>query len=135
MFESLLSKAKIITVILLVMIFVYLFSDYNLCYLKGVIGIPCPGCGITRALLSATKLHFAEAFYWHPLWLLFAVTPMIFLLKGVNKRFYSSNKFWLIIFFIFMITYAIRMTLMFPDTPPMDFNQNSIMIRAIRLII
>ena len=33
-------------------------------------GIPCPGCGMTRALISAAKLDFNAAFYYHPLFFL-----------------------------------------------------------------
>jgi hypothetical protein len=33
-----------------------------------VLGIPCPGCGLTRALCLATHGHFGEALAFHPLW-------------------------------------------------------------------
>jgi hypothetical protein len=32
------------------------------------LGLPCPGCGITRALGHATHGHFREAFEFHALW-------------------------------------------------------------------
>ena len=38
-------------------------------------GVPCPGCGMTRALLHAARLDFIGAFYYHPLW--FAVPPAL----------------------------------------------------------
>jgi hypothetical protein len=31
-------------------------------------GVPCPGCGLTRALACATHGHWAEAYAFHPLW-------------------------------------------------------------------
>lgn len=34
---------------------------YRLC------GIPCPGCGLSRAHLAAFRLDFAQALYFHPL--------------------------------------------------------------------
>ena len=43
------------------------------CPIKHIFGISCAGCGMTRALLSALRLDFASAFYYHPLW--FAVIP------------------------------------------------------------
>ena len=44
------------------------------CPIKFLTGISCPGCGMTRAWLSALHLHFAEAFAYHPLfWLVPAV--------------------------------------------------------------
>ena len=39
-----------------------------LCPMALVLGMPCPGCGITRAFCYATHGHFHEAFGFHPLW-------------------------------------------------------------------
>jgi hypothetical protein len=38
------------------------------CLLRDLLGICCPGCGLTRACVSALKGDFAKAFYYHPLW-------------------------------------------------------------------
>lgn len=38
-----------------------------------VLGMPCPGCGLTRAFCLATHGHFVEAYSFHPLY------PLIFL--------------------------------------------------------
>lgn len=45
----------------------YLFGG-GLCLLRLTTGIPCPGCGMTRALLSALRGDFAAALAFHPLW-------------------------------------------------------------------
>ena len=37
------------------------------CPAKLFLGIPCPGCGLTRAYFSALRLDFAAAFRYHPL--------------------------------------------------------------------
>jgi len=39
-----------------------------LCPLALIIGMPCPGCGITRAFCFASHGRFHEAFQFHPLW-------------------------------------------------------------------
>jgi hypothetical protein len=39
-----------------------------LCPMALILGLPCPGCGITRAFCFASHGHFAEAFRFHPLW-------------------------------------------------------------------
>jgi hypothetical protein len=39
-----------------------------LCPLALLLGLPCPGCGLTRALCYATHGRFGEAFGFHPLW-------------------------------------------------------------------
>lgn len=36
------------------------------CPFAYLLGIPCPGCGMTRALFSVLLLRFERAFYYHP---------------------------------------------------------------------
>ena len=52
----------------------------TLCPTAGVLGIPCPGCGLGRATLAALMGHFAEAMSYHPLF--FVVSPIYLLLLG-----------------------------------------------------
>lgn len=40
------------------------------CPFRRILGIPCPFCGMTRAVLSALRLDFAAAFHYHPLFFL-----------------------------------------------------------------
>ncbi|MCR5775616.1 MAG: DUF2752 domain-containing protein [Lachnospiraceae bacterium] len=51
------------------------------CPLDFVLGIPCPMCGITRALASVLKGDFAGAFYYHPLWPVFLVAVGVYFLS------------------------------------------------------
>lgn len=60
------------------------------CPIKFLTGISCPGCGMTRATVSALTLRFDMAFYFHPLWpfLIPAVCLMVILkLKNRNVAF------------------------------------------------
>jgi hypothetical protein len=34
--------------------------------LQRVLGIPCPGCGISRSLLAAAHFHFSSAWNFNP---------------------------------------------------------------------
>ncbi len=47
------------------------------CPSKVFFGIPCPGCGISRAFMSALQLDFAAAFEYNPLWILVPVVLII----------------------------------------------------------
>lgn len=43
------------------------FNEFPLCPTAGVLGIPCPGCGLTRATLLLLNGEFARALALHPL--------------------------------------------------------------------
>ena len=44
------------------------------CVFRQCFNVPCPGCGMTRAMLSFLKGNFAEAFAAHPM---FWSTPLV----------------------------------------------------------
>lgn len=43
------------------------------CFYRNTFHIACPGCGMSRALISVLKFNFSDAFYYHPL---FPVVPL-----------------------------------------------------------
>ena len=45
-----------------------------LCPMAGVLGVPCPGCGLTRATLTLLRGDFRGAFALHPL--VFVLAPI-----------------------------------------------------------
>jgi hypothetical protein len=50
---------------------------FSTCAFRIFLGIPCPGCGLTRAALAAARGDFAAALRFHPLSLaLIAVTAL-----------------------------------------------------------
>lgn len=53
------------------------------CVNKYLFGVSCPGCGMTRALLSALRLDFKQAFYYHPM---FPAVPFVGLMVIFRKR-------------------------------------------------
>lgn len=58
------------------------------CVFRLMTGIPCPGCGMTRAWLAALRLDFSAAFAYHPL---FWVVPIAFALAFVREEVASSK--------------------------------------------
>lgn len=49
-------------------------TSFPLCPFAGVFGIPCPGCGLTRATLDALEGHLGQALRMQPL--VFFVAPI-----------------------------------------------------------
>ncbi len=53
---------------------------FPLCPMAASLGVPCPGCGLTRATLALLRGDVAAALHFHPLvWLL---TPLFVLFLG-----------------------------------------------------
>lgn len=60
------------------------------CPWKALLGIPCPGCGMTRAWLSVLRLDLAGAFRLHPMFWSVPVMALWWLLEGNLSR----NRIW-----------------------------------------
>jgi len=52
-----------------------LFANVPLCPFALVTGLPCPGCGMTRATRALLRGNLAESVGWHPLVL--PVAPLV----------------------------------------------------------
>ncbi|MEO8503317.1 MAG: DUF2752 domain-containing protein [Acidobacteriota bacterium] len=39
----------------------------SLCFVRRFVGLPCPGCGMTRAFAALAHGDLAAAWHWHPL--------------------------------------------------------------------
>lgn len=112
-------------VIILVFLILYLlisnhFNFYIPCPIKKITGLYCPGCGITRMLLSLLKLDFYKAFRYNPL--VFISLPIgIYLyidyIIRKNKSLYKKipQKAWYIIIVIFIVYGILR------NIPSFDF--------------
>lgn len=130
------NAARSIKVFLLLMamivysLFAYVFGNESICIFKVYVGLPCPGCGMTRSFLSLAQGHLHEAFYWHPLWPLVFIGPALYLIldQRVGAAKGKAVLIWSI-FVIFVSTYAYRMYLYFPLQAPMDYNNHAYFYR------
>ncbi|OGV37864.1 MAG: hypothetical protein A2X48_08235 [Lentisphaerae bacterium GWF2_49_21] len=91
------------------------------CLWKNITGIPCPGCGMTRACTAVFHLDLQSAFQHHPLFLIIPFLAYLFLFPGswLGRRLVANNLFWCIIGGLFIGAYVIRMIVLFPDHSPM----------------
>jgi hypothetical protein len=107
------------------------------CYFKATLGVPCPGCGLTRAYLALLEGDLSSAFFYHPLFFVPPVIAAVVILKDVAglNRLYRSGWFWWGAVALFLAQWAVRMALFFPYRPPMDFNDGSFLWKLVSLIV
>lgn len=67
-------KRALIVAALLAPLAAAILIDAPMCPTAATFGIPCPGCGLTRATLAALHGQLATAYHLHPL--VFLVTPV-----------------------------------------------------------
>lgn len=77
----------VITIVLLAYVAVRVILDMP-CPILHFIGIPCPGCGMTRALLSVLKLELASAFDFH---YMFWSLPLLYLFFLCDGRLFKNK--------------------------------------------
>ncbi|WP_159443181.1 DUF2752 domain-containing protein [Pilibacter termitis] len=118
--------------ILALLLYLLLMPD-EWCVFKRTLGIPCLGCGMTRAYLALLHGEVSTAFFFHPL---FWLVPILLLLFWQRKRFLfvQKNTFWIVVGSLFLLVYVVRMMLLFPHTPPMNFNEQAILPSVIEKI-
>jgi len=117
---------KIIIVLLLMSGVVFIWSLIG-CPFRFLFGIPCPGCGMTRAYGSLFTGNVRDAFRMHPLFIplpamlgLYVLNPPFLRKKWVNRTFLA------VLLVMAFGTYAARMLVFFPDTEPMIYNSDAV---------
>jgi len=133
--KIILKKLLLWTIILSAISYLLMRLTGTICYFKALYGIPCPGCGMSRAVYFLIKLKLKKSFYYHPLLLLSILAFTVFL--GQKNRFlskiYNSNLFWNLLLIIFILTWIIRIFIYFPYSAPMDFNKSSLVFKLFKL--
>ncbi|MPN43272.1 hypothetical protein SDC9_190831 [bioreactor metagenome] len=80
------------------------------CPIRAATGIPCAGCGMSRAYLSLLHLDFRGAFYYHPLFWLVPVIPVLLLVKkGPLAKPKVQTPIWICLILTFMTVYLLRL--------------------------
>lgn len=93
-------------ILLATCVFLYVFRIG--CPIKFVTGIACPGCGMTRAVISLIRFDFKDAIMYHPMVFTLPLIIILYLFRNnVNKRLF--NSLLIVIIAAFIITYIVRM--------------------------
>ena len=104
------------------------------CPLVIVTGLPCPGCGLSRAVWFFLTGQFARSFSLHPL----GAFWLALLLYAAVRRYAAGQRIskGLCAAFVILCSatlglYGYRMAFVFPDRPPMSYTGRNIMERCI----
>ena len=111
-----LSIKLLIYIIIIYLIYTYLYYNYSIkipCLFHEITNLYCPGCGITRMIISICKLDFYQAFRYNPL--LFILMPF-FVIYGIiyyinwlnNKKTIINKKVWNILLIIIILYMILR---------------------------
>lgn len=104
---------------------------YSLCPSVVITGFPCPGCGLTRAVLSIFRGDFRAAWQLHP----FSYVLLLYLAAFFVRRYVQQKalthflKGLLVILVAMVIFYIYRMVRYFPGNPPMSYYYGSLVGR------
>jgi hypothetical protein len=100
----------------------------NFCPMVLISGLPCAGCGMTRAMLRVLSLDFKEAWILNPaiyfwvLWGIWAIVWRYFL----GRKIAYKNMTLGIVLAITMVVYVYRMLVEFPADPPMSYRYDNL---------
>ena len=104
------------------------------CPIKWTTGISCPGCGMTRSLLSLCRLDVQKALYYHPLiFYIIVIAPVLLVLhlRGMVK----ARKTLVLISAILMVLVYLYRVIFIPSPVVVFAPENGIFPRLVRWII
>lgn len=93
-----------------------------------IFGIPCAGCGMTRALFACLQGQFVKAFSLNPAVYLWIGYGLFVAFQRYVRFTMKKTTLGLIIVCIFsLLIYGYRMYYIFPGEPPLNFKEDSIL--------
>lgn len=117
-------------------LFLWLYGAFGgkICPLTRLCGIPCPGCGMTRAVRALMTGRWTLAWQMNPtifpllLWAVWAG-----LCRYVRGCPVYGRKICMVFVLLFMLgSYAVRMFLYFPDTEPYVYYEDNLLAVCLR---
>ena len=123
--------AGVLAVIVLYFVMHALFGAF--CPSVIVTGFPCPGCGLTRAVLYLLRGEFLRSWALNPAAGLWGLWALWFAFERYIRGRRCKGLTWALCgIALFMISvYMIRMIRYFPDRPPYVYTPNNLFSRII----
>lgn len=134
-FTNFIKKAWLILIALIAYILLTNHFFHTSCPIKLIFGLPCPGCGMSRACLSALSFHFIKAFKYHAFFIMIPILAFVIIFKerpNINKI-YKSKIFWIILLILFIAYFIMRMIIIRPEIP-LDYYENNLVFKIKKFI-
>ena len=136
--ELVLSDLKMIFVPAIVILVYFIAADlvfHTSCPFAIMTGLPCPGCGITRAALLVLQFRFADAARMNFTVYLWIAVAVFFV---INRYFLEKKEFPFWIFIPVGIAmlglWLYRMVNVFPGPAPMEYREYNVISLIIGLL-
>ena len=95
----------------------------TICPIKAITGIPCPGCGMTRAFFYLLMGRWSLSFQMHPMlipWIFFMLY-LVFIRYFYNKKPKGMIVILTLLCIAMFLVYFYRMAFFFPGQEPMTY--------------
>ncbi len=125
--KQLLSVKALIAIVVLAL---FLLLMYH-CPFSYILGISCPGCGMTRSLISVLCLDFHSAFYFHPLWWLVIIFAAGALLEYIDVLILTPKLRTLICAIVATALFVVYFIRLFSGSDIVTFNWQDSLIYSI----
>ncbi|MDE7224340.1 MAG: DUF2752 domain-containing protein [Acetatifactor sp.] len=104
---------------------------HGLCPSREVLGIPCPGCGLTRSILLLLRGQWAESWKLQPFGYAWLALAVVFILDRYVLE--TRQRLWkgllTVICVGMMVLYGYRMISLYPHTEPMTYYEGNLLRR------
>ncbi|HHT91919.1 MAG TPA: DUF2752 domain-containing protein [Clostridiaceae bacterium] len=100
-------------------------------------GLPCAGCGMTRAAILLFKGRIVESLVMHPMILSFVFYAMAYALFKYVLFIDTKSLKSLLVFILIttMVVYCVRMALVFPNQVPMVYYDENLLVRLLKAVL
>lgn len=108
------------TIIILILLILFLTQNLQ-CVFYNITGLFCPGCGVTRMVLSLLRLDFYQAFRYNPLIFILLILSMFYIIYSLiryKKIVKLNNKLLVLLTVLVVIYWILRNTFYFEFLAP-----------------
>lgn len=118
------NRAAIVIIVVYLSLMQIMFNE--VCPLKLLIGIPCPGCGLTRGCMSFLMMQWQQSIAYNPVSVLWMVAIVYFLIERYIICKPINPVFVIVLALVTFAVYFWRMLVFYPGAEPMSYYENNL---------